>query len=137
MSLFIILYKNIVAYLGNNADLLINSAVTKLIEYNFEKRMYCISSEKIQWLKEAKNIINLDTSNILENIKWSKWARFSYINGDLCNMDLDEKNRISGTSINLDYETNILPEYAKLKLELEKNKYMIKLIVFRKLYSIL
>ena len=119
MSLFIILYKNIVAYLGNNADLLINSAVTKLIEYNFEKRMYCISSEKIQWLKEAKNIINLDTSNILENIKWSKWARFSYINGDLCNMDLDEKNRISGT-INLDYETNILPEYAKLKLELEE-----------------
>ena len=135
MSLFAILHEKIIEFVGVDVlKTLVDSAPSTIIEYNPNRRMYCVTGEKMKWLKEVHIIMGLDTSRILENVKWSSWGRYSYINNDLCNCELDEKNRVSGTSINREYETNILSKSTKLKLELEKSKYMTNLILLRKLY---
>lgn len=136
MSLFAVLNKTILDFLGLTVvENLINSAPLTIIEYNFERKMYCVTQKKIEWLKKAKINLNLNTSNILENVKWSKWGRYSYINNDICNTELDEKKRISGSSINKEYNDNILSKNTELKLECQKNKYMTNLILLRRLYK--
>ena len=81
MSLFVILNEKILEFLGVDVfKTLVDLAPSTIIEYNPARGMYCVTGEKMKWLKEAYIIMGLDTSRILENVKWSSWGRYSYIN---------------------------------------------------------
>ena len=135
MSLFSVLNKHILEFLGVDVlEALIKTPPSKIIEYESNRHMYCVTRPKINWLEGIQLILYVDVMSILSNIKVFRWARYGYTNGDLCNHILDEDNRISGSKINENYENNILSHCLKMKVDLENSKYMTSLVVFRQLY---
>jgi len=106
-----------------------------IIEFDHPRRMYAVSSEKIEWLRKVRDILGIDTGKTLDSIRFGHWARYGYVDGSLCNGELDEPNRTSGSAINAYFKSHILPKCVQRKEEIDRVSLYTGLILSRKLYN--